>query len=215
MKNKSNIYNLILIVTSLLIELLVYNKLPDLVPVHWNVSGEIDGYGPKIVGAFLTPVIMIFTWGGMKFLPKIDPRKRNYEKFEKSYSIIVNMLITFFFVVHIVTLGTALGYNIPVGMIVPIIVGLLFVVIGNYMPKLKSNFFIGIKTPWTLSSEFSWRKTHRLSSKLFVAAGIVIIISGFISNAYIKIAAFIISLSVIAIVPLAASYFYAEKENNN
>ncbi|MGN0143402.1 MAG: SdpI family protein [Clostridium sp.] len=213
MKKKSDIYNLTLIVTSLLITALVYNKLPDLVPIHWNTSGKIDGYGPKIFGALMAPVIMIFTWAGMKFFPKIDPRKNNYDKFEKSYSIIVNMLITFFLLMHIITLAAALGYNIPVDKIIPVIVGVLFIVIGNYLPKSKSNFFFGIKTPWTLSSETSWRKTHRLGGKLFVALGMVMILSGFISNANIKVAVVVISIFAAAIVPLAASYFYAKNEN--
>lgn len=213
MKKKSDIYNLILITTALLITVLVYNKLPDLVPIHWNASGEIDGYGPKLFGALMAPVVMIFTWTGMKFLPNVDPRKNNYEKFEKSYSIIVNVLVTFFLLVHIITLAAALGYNIPADKIIFIIAGILSIVIGNYLPKSKSNFFFGIKTPWTLSSEISWRKTHRLGGKLFVALGIVMILSGFISNADIKVAVVVTSIFATVIVPLVASYFYAKQGN--
>lgn len=93
----------------------------------------------------MAPVIMIFTWSGMKFLPKIDPRKKNYEKFDKSYSVIVSMLLTFFLVIHTVTLLVALGYSISIEKIIPLIVGVLFIVIGNYLPKSKSNFFMESK----------------------------------------------------------------------
>lgn len=214
-KKKSDIYNVIIIACSILLTIIVYNKLPDLVPTHWNTMGEIDKYSPKAFGAFMAPVIMIFTWSGMKFLPKIDPRKKNYEKFDKSYSVIVSILLTFFLVIHAVTLLAALGYSISIEKIIPLIVGVLFIVIGNYLPKSKSNFFYGIKTPWTLSSEVSWRKTHRLGGKLFVVAGIVCILSSFLLNGNIKAVVFFIAIMIAAIVPIVASYFYAKNDKEN
>ncbi|WP_027635252.1 SdpI family protein [Clostridium butyricum] len=214
-KKKSDIYNVIIIVCSILLTIIVYNKLPDLVPTHWNTMGEIDKYSPKAFGAFMAPVIMIFTWSGMKFLPKIDPRKKNYEKFDKSYSVIVSILLTFFLVIHAVTLLAALGYGISIEKIIPLIVGVLFIVIGNYLPKSKSNFFYGIKTLWTLSSEVSWRKTHRLGGKLFVVAGIVCILSSFLLNGNIKAVVFFIAIMIAAIVPIVASYFYAKNDKEN
>ncbi len=214
-KKKSDIYNVIIIACSILLTIIVYNKLPDLVPTHWNTMGEIDKYSPKAFGAFMAPVIMIFTWSGMKFLPKIDPRKKNYEKFDKSYSVIVSILLTFFLVIHAVTLLAALGYGISIEKIIPLIVGVLFFVIGNYLPKSKSNFFYGIKTPWTLSSEVSWRKTHRLGGKLFVVAGIVCILSSFLLNGNIKAVVFFIAIMIAAIVPIVASYFYAKNDKEN
>ncbi|APF21292.1 SdpI family protein [Clostridium butyricum] len=214
-KKKSDIYNVIIIACSILLTIIVYNKLPDLVPTHWNTMGEIDKYSPKAFGAFMAPVIMIFTWSGMKFLPKIDPRKKNYEKFDKSYSVIVSILLTFFLVIHAVTLLAALGYGISIEKIIPLIVGVLFIVIGNYLPKSKSNFFYGIKTPWTLSSEVSWRKTHRLGGKLFVVAGIVCILSSFLLNGNIKAVVFFIAIMIAAIVPIVASYFYAKNDKEN
>lgn len=214
-KKKSDIYNVIIIACSILLTIIVYNKLPDLVPTHWNTMGEIDKYSPKAFGAFMAPVIMIFTWSGMKFLPKIDPRKKNYEKFDKSYSVIVSILLTFFLVIHAVTLLAALGYGISIEKIIPLIVGVLFIVIGNYLPKSKSNFFYGIKTPWTLSSEVSWRKTHRLGGRLFVVAGIVCILSSFLLNGNIKAVVFFIAIMIAAIVPIVASYFYAKNDKEN
>ena len=214
LKKKSDIYNLVLIVCAFLMTIVLYNKLPDLVPIHWNASGEIDGYGPKIFGAFMAPVIMVFTWTGMKYLPNIDPRKENYEKFENSYSIIVNLLITFFLVLHVVTLLAALGYAVSVDKIIPLIVGILFIVIGNYLPKSKSNYFYGIKTPWTLSSDVSRRKTHRLGGILFIVSGVIIILSSFILKGNAKVAAVMIATFVSVIVPLISSYIYAKNDSN-
>ena len=214
LNKKSDIYNLVLIVCAFLLTIVFYNKLPDLIPIHWNVSGEIDGYGSKIFGAFMAPVIMVFTWIGMKYFPKIDPRKNNYEKFEKSYLIIVNLLITFFLVLHVVTLLAAMGYEVSIDKIVPSIVGILFIVIGNYLPKSKSNYFYGIKTPWTLSSDVSWRKTHRLGGKLFIISGGAVILSSFFLEGNVKIVIVMTAIFVAVIVPLIGSYFYAKNDKS-
>lgn len=214
LNKKSEIYNLVLIGCAFLLTIVFYNKLPDLIPIHWNASGKIDGYGPKILGAFMAPVIMIFTWTGMKYLPKIDPRKNNYEKFEKSYSVIVSLLITFFLILHVVTLLAAMGYKVSIDKIVPSIVGILFIVIGNYLPKSKSNYFYGIKTPWTLSSDVSWRKTHRLGGKLFIISGMVLILSSFFLEGNVKTIIFMIAIFASVVIPLIASYFYAKNDKN-
>ena len=214
LNKKSDIYNLVLIVCAFLITIALYNKLPDLVPIHWNISGEIDKYGTKILGAFMVPVIMMLTWFGMKYLPKIDPKKNNYERFEKSYSIIVSSLMTFFLVLHVVILSASMGYKVSIDTIVPSIVGILLIIIGNYLPKSKSNYFYGIKTPWTLSSEISWRKTHRLGGKLFIISGIIIILSSFLLDGNIKVAIIMVTIFTAAIVPTIASYFYAKKDKS-
>lgn len=214
LKKKSDIYNLVIIACAFLLTIVFYNKLPELVPTHWNAAGEIDGYGSKVFGAFMAPVIMIFTWTGMKFLPKIDPRKNNYEKFEKSYSVIISLLITFFLIIHVVTLLAGMGYEVSIDKIIPSIVGILFIVIGNYMPKIKSNYFYGIKTPWTLSSDTSWRKTHRLGGKVFIISGFIIILSSFLLPGNLKVAAVMSAVFAAVIVPLVGSYFYAKNNNN-
>ena len=210
MKKKSDSYNAILIAAAVIVSIGVYNKLPEMIPSHWNIYGEVDGYTPKMFGAFLSPAIMLFTWAGMKFLPKLDPRKNNYEKFEKSYLITICGLITFFMVLHLVTLSAAMGASVSVEKIVPVIVGLIFVLIGNYLPKVKSNFFFGIKTPWTISNEVSWKKTHRLGGKLFVISGIAIILSSFMINGKIKGSIVLAAILVSSIIPMIASYFYAK-----
>lgn len=215
LKKKSDIYNVVLIVIAFLINIAVYSKLPDQIPTHWNVAGEIDGYSSKAFGAFMAPVIMLVVWLGMKFLPNIDPKKKNYEKFDSSYSIIICLLTSFFFVLHLLTITVSLGYDISINKVIPLIIGILFIILGNYMPKSKRNFFYGIKTPWTLTSDVSWRKTHRLGGKLFVLAGIVVVISSIFLTGTVQVTIFVISTSIAALIPIVASYFYAKNDTSN
>ncbi|MBN1065062.1 MULTISPECIES: SdpI family protein [Clostridium] len=210
MKNKTSIYNIILITIAFLVSIVLYNKLPNEMPIHWNTAGEIDNYGPKLFAAFLPPLIMLFIWGGMLFTPKIDPKRKNYSKFNTSYTIITNVMVTFFFILHIVVIISSLGYNVPINKVIPFMVGLLFIVIGNYLPKSKSNFFFGIKTPWTLTNEDTWKKTHRLGGKLFVLSGLAIMISSLFFEGNIQFIILMISIFVAGIIPIIASYFYSK-----
>ena len=113
---------------------------------------------------------------------------------------------------QIIVVLSAMGYNISINRVMLIVLGVLMILIGNYIPKAKSNFFYGIKTPWTLSSEVSWRKTHRLGGKLFVLSGLISIVSQFIFNANIAGIIFFVSTFIAAIVPTVASYFYAKND---
>lgn len=210
MKKKNNIYNITLIIVAFLVNIVLYNKLPDLMPMHWNIAGEINSYGPKILVAFLSPILMLVIWVAMLYSPKIDPKKDNYTKFDGSYTIITNALITFFFVIHIVIISISLGYNIAIDKVIPFMVGVLFVVMGNYLPKSKSNFFYGIKTPWTLTSEEVWKKTHRLGGKLFVISGLIIIVSSLLFKGNIQFIILLILIVIAGIIPTIASYFYAK-----
>lgn len=210
-KKKGDLYNLTLIIITVLITIFVYNKLPEQVPIHWSASGVADNYAPKIIGAFLPPVFMVATWLGMKYLPKIDPKKDNYEKFMDSYSMVTNMIVTFMFILQIVVIVASLGQDISINKVIPVAVGFLLIILGNYLPKSKSNFFYGIKTPWTLTSEVSWRKTHRLGGKLFVLAGVVSIISALLLPENIQNYMVLTVVLIAAFVPIIASYFYAKK----
>lgn len=211
-KNKSSVYNFLIIIAAFLVGILAYDKLPESIPMHWNFAGEIDGYGSKFIGVFMSPVIMLALWLGMMYLPKIDPKKENYKKFDKSYRVIQSILLIFFFIIQIMVIFSAMGYEVTVNKVMPIVMGILMVLIGNYLPKAKSNFFYGIKTPWTLSSEVSWKKTHRLGGKLFVLSGLISIVSQFIFNVNIAGVIFFVSTFIAAIVPTVASYFYAKND---
>jgi len=148
-------------------------------PVHWGANGEVDRYGSKFEGLFLMPIIM----GALIiplaiFIPYLEPRKQNFMQSLKVFYIIIFCVMFFMAGIHFATIMFALGYPVKIAVIVPAGVGILFIVIGNYLGKIRSNFFMGIRTPWTLSSELSWNKTHRLGGKLFVLMGIVMMAAG-------------------------------------
>ena len=211
-KKKINIYSLILTIIVFGFTILFYDKLLEQIPIHWNLAGEVDNYASKSFGAFFSPIIMVLIWVGMLLLPNIDPKKTNYKKFESSYEIVIGVIVTFLFGLQMAIILVALGYNISIDKIMMLMMGIMFVIIGNYRPKAKSNFFYGIKTPWTLSSDISWRKTHRLGGKLFVISGVLIIISTLLFQGKYRTIFMIFALICTAIIPIVASYFYSKEK---
>lgn len=153
--------------------LAMYPRLPEVVPTHWNLEGEVDGTMRRWPGAFVAPL----TGTGMlllfQVLPYIDPRRRNWEKFRDEFHIIVSLLMLFFALMEVLTLGAALGWPVNVSAVVLGAVGLLFVGLGNYLPRIRSNWWMGIRTPWTLESDRVWRDTHRVGGRAFVAGGLL------------------------------------------
>jgi uncharacterized membrane protein len=153
---------------------------PEKVPVHWNIHGEVDRHGGRFEGLFLVPLIASGLYGLLRVLPKLDPRQVNYRQFAGPYAVIRCALMAFLAVVHASLLLAALGRPIPIGTIVPALVGTLLIIIGAFMPRIKSNWFVGVRTPWTLSSELSWTKTHRLAAWLLPLSGVAILLAGFL-----------------------------------
>ena len=143
-----------------------------LIPVHWGVDGTADRYGSKFEGLLMMPLII----GGISILlaavPYIDPNRVNIAQSAKAYKVTWGGTLVVITIVYIVAVANALGYPVEVGFYIPLIIGGLFVVMGNYMGKIRRNYMFGIRTPWTLASEQSWNKTHRLGGKLFMALGL-------------------------------------------
>lgn len=147
------------------------------VPVHWGVNGEPDRYGSKFEGLLLLPIIFTAVSALLAVVPRIDPRGNNILRSGKAYGALWITMLLFFLGLHVVLILNTLGVNAPIDMAVPLGVGVLFVVIGNYMGKVRRNYMFGIRTPWTLASDLSWNKTHRLGGRLFVLLGLVMIAS--------------------------------------
>ncbi len=160
---------------------LCYPYLPDKIPTHWNVNWEIDGWAEKkyifLIG--LLPVAMILL---LDVLPKIDPKAENYRKHGKAYYTLQFALVILMIVLSWSTVAAALWEEFNVRKILSALMGIVFLVIGNYMPTLKSNFFMGIKNPWTLSNDVVWRKTHKAGGYVFAVSGILMILMTFINN---------------------------------
>lgn len=191
--------------------LAVYSRLPESVPVHWGLSGEPDRYGSRLEGAFLLPAIMVALLALLRWFPSRDPRAANIAKFRDSYDLMVVSLISFMTALHVLLLGTSLGWDVNVPTVVLVGVGLLFVILGNMMPRARSNFIFGIRTPWTLSSESVWTRSHRVGGYMMVAAGALTIAAAFVGRPWSFVIAFT-SLMLAGIVPVVYSYVIWSRE---
>lgn len=206
--------SLIVIAAAFVGSILFYSQLPDPMPTHWNAAGQPDDYASRFVGAFLLPVIMIGVYLMLFFLPRIDPKRMNIERFSETYTL-VRTIITFFFAyIHGVILYAVISnHNKLAPALIIGGVGLLLMLIGNYMPRMRSNWFMGIRTPWTLSSETVWRKTHRLGGKLFMLAGLLMILTPLFDPS-LSIWLIIGVVLLTAIVPIGYSYWLYQQEES-
>lgn len=166
----------------LIVTVFLYNKLPDQIPMHWNIQGQVNRYGSRSE-SFVTACMPLFIVLLMQGLPFIDPKKRNYEKFIGSYYNFQLMFVVVIGAIHLLAISTAMGYEfIKVDSGVKLLIAIMFTLIGNMMPKFKHNYFIGIRTPWTLASEEVWFATHRMGGKLWFYGGLAMIVLSFISG---------------------------------
>ena len=194
--------------------LAVFDRLPDPMVVHWDLAGNPNGWMPRLLGAFITPVIMLFAWLILRVAPRLDPRRANYEKFAGTYELSVAALLGLAFALHLTLLAVALGYRVPIARIVPALVGLLFLVIGNVMPRARSNFMFGIRTPWTLSNDRVWARTHRLAGYTMTAAGVVMIVAARFASTDMLGAVLVTAVIAALVAPTVYSYLTFRRETN-
>lgn len=168
-----------LILLSFIISIYFYPYVPDQMATHWNSRGEVDGYMSKFWGLFFMPLLIAGLAVLFQILPRVDPKKENIVKFRKYYDRFVIIFIFFMLAVHLQILLWNTGIRINPNSVFPVGIGLLFCYIGILMQNAERNWFIGVRTPWTLSSDRVWRKTNRLGGKLFRIAGIVAMLGAF------------------------------------
>ncbi len=185
--------------------LLAYPQLPDQVPSHWNIRGEVDGYQGQFGGAFFIPLMTLGIYLLMLVLPVIDPKRENYPRFRGAYTFLRWGMVLFMAILYGVTILSALGYGVDVDVLIKAMVAGLFTIIGNYMGQFRHNYFVGIKTPWTLANEEVWQKTHRMGGKLWVVCGLVCLAMAPFKTAWAA-AIFFGAIMVMAIVPMVYSY---------
>lgn len=174
-------------------------RLGERVPIHWNAQGEVDRYGSRLEGLIGIPLVTLGVSALLAFLPRVEPRRRHLEQSAKAYHALWVLVLVVLGVVHAAVLFTGVGRAVPVGTLVPGLMGLLLVVMGNYLSKVRSNFFFGIRTPWTLASERSWDRTHRLAGRLFAGVGILTLLalpSGSSATAAVLFAGLLIAIGV-------------------
>lgn len=176
------------------------------IPVHFGPDGTPDRYGSRFEGLFLLPLVTIGVALLMAVLPKIEPRRTNFLQSHKAYVAFWLVIMFVLAGVHGAAVGNAVGYDINVTIIVLTLVGAMFIVIGNFLGKIKSNFTMGVRTPWTLTSNLSWNKTHRLVGKLFVALGVTMVLGGFVAPPIVMV--WIVIAGSIGAIAVAAPYSY-------
>lgn len=185
--------------------LILWNQLPAQLPFHWNAQGEIDGFADKPFAVFAMPLILLAVQWLCVFATLADPKKQAHgEKMLHLVFWIIPVLSVF---LHVVVYMAALGNAVKMETIMPVFMGLLFTIIGNYLPKCKQNYTIGIKCPWTLNSEENWNKTHRFSGRVWVIGGLLIMFTGFFGG----FSVFVGVILLMALVPFIYSYILHRK----
>jgi uncharacterized membrane protein len=198
------------IIVMLLIGIILYPSLPDELPRQWGFSGEVNSTWPKLYAVLMAPVTATVIWVLTYVLPQIDPRREQYEKFGKSYLRIRQGIVVFMLGMHVLTLTQ---YDNP-QLIVKLIlfaVALFIAYLGNEMGRFRPTWFVGIRTPWTMSDERVWRQTHRIGARYYVAAGILNMLTALIFPIPIAGAIFIVSLLSVSFGTMAYSYILWRK----
>ncbi len=190
-----------------------YPQLPPTVATHWGLNGTPNGYSSRAMAVAIIPVVLLVMTGVFRVLPRLDPRRDNYAKFIGTYWLIANTVILFILVAHGLIIASGLGYSVKIDRLMPIGLGLLFIVLGNYLTRVEPNWFVGIRTPWTLSSDTVWRKTHRTGGWLMVLAGLVVASGAFLPHgAFLPL--FVVAILVMAVIPIVQSYVLWKREQS-
>lgn len=173
-QSRADIISFVFIGATIVIAVILYPSLPEQIPIHWNARGEVDGYMKKPGGVLILPAMAFFTYVILKLIPIISPQGFRTNKFADVISVFQVTLVGFMSMVAILVLLEARGLNVRINEMIIAGIGLLFVVIGKYLGKVRKNFFIGIRTPWTLASDEVWNRTHRIGGRLFILSGMII-----------------------------------------
>jgi len=177
---KTIVIVLALVLISTLAAVVHWNQLPDPMASHWDVNDQVNGTMPKVWGVFLMPLISLVLFTLFLLIPEIDPLKANIAKFRDMFNLFIVFMILFLMYVYGLSLAWNLGFTqFKMSESLLPAIGLLFILIGYMIRKAKRNFFIGIRTPWTLSSDTVWDETHRVGSWLFIASGVIAFVGAF------------------------------------
>ena len=213
-------YKRTLIITSLILlvpviaGLLLWNKLPDPMPFHWDIHGEVDGWSSKAFAVFGLPGLMLVLQWVCTLASTADPKFQNYNP--KMLKLMFWICPAIGLILTTMVYSAALGYSVPIENIMPLLLGVLFIVIGNWLPKCQQTYTMGIKLPWTLASEENWNATHRFGGKVWFFGGILTMLTAFWGSFWLLM----VILAAMVIIPTVYSYLYyrnheKEKEDGN
>lgn len=202
----------LLILTSLvsllpiLVGLLLWDKLPEQVPTHWGIHGEVDGWSSKSFAVFFMPCMMLVMHWICVLASHLDPKRRNYHP--KAFRLVLWICPGISLLISTMIYCVALGYPLRAEVLISFFVGLLFLIIGNLMPKMKQSYTMGIKLPWTLDNEENWNRTHRMAGKLWVGGGILIMATAFLGIFWVLLGV----LALMVLLPTIYSYCLYRKQ---
>jgi immunity protein, SdpI family len=202
---------ILIIVLQVLVAIVTYPFLPPMVPSHWNAAGQVDSYSPKLFNAILFPAMSIGIYVLLRVLNSISPRLGNQS--QRANKNIINLflvgILLFMLIVQLATTAIALGAQIDITMIISLALSVLFIFLGNYMGKLRRNFWGGIRTPWTITNETVWERTHRFAGILFVGGGVLGVAVSFLP--FIRLYGIIVIALVASFLPVIYSYIVYQR----
>ena len=205
---KTLIITTIITLLPILAGIILWEKLPEQIPMHFNAAGEVDGWASKTVGVFVMPVVLVAVqWLCAVGSFKMDPKARNLN--EKVMGLVLWFIPLLSLLMHALVYCTALGYEMNVQTVIPLVMGVLFIIIGNWLPKCKQTYTLGIKLPWTLHDEDNWNRTHRFAGPVWVVCGVIIMVGGLVGGAFLWV--MLAALLVMIAAPMVYSYLLFKK----
>ena len=207
-RRQAFIVGLCLVIIAAGVSAFFYDRVPPIMPSNWDAAGRVNGYMPRFWGLAMMPLIMAFTWSLLPILPRISPRQFSLGDSIGAFNLVVIGILAVFLALHIVIVQAATGAAIRIQTVVPALVGALLIFIGNYMSKLRKNFFIGVRTPWTLASDEVWSRTHRLAGWAFALGGIALIVESIVG---VNPLVFTAIIALVVALPVVYSYVLYKK----
>ena len=193
-KNKGTlIVTTLVMLIPMLVGLLLWNKLPEPMPSHWDINGEVDGWSSKGFAVFFFPALLLAIHWLCVFASCADPKSKNYTP--KMITLVLWICPVLSLVVNSMVYAAGLGYEISIEIVMPLLVGLMLVIVGNLLPKCRQSYTMGIKLPWTLNNEENWNKTHRFGGKLWVIGGVITMATAFIGSFWILLGVLIVMVA--------------------
>ena len=203
------LFTSILILLPSLVGCVFWNQLPEEIPTHFNLLGQADGYNYKMFAIFGLPTLMLLMHWLLLFLMIKDPKSSNISS---KIQVLIYWIIPFVSCLSMISIfGESLGYSMMSGLLAQIFMGVVMIVIGNYLPKTHRNYIIGIRLPWTLESDKNWRKTHRLAGKIWVLGGLLLFLNSFVQIYVYWV--FFLTLLLVVLMPGVYSYQLSKSES--
>ncbi|MBP9779269.1 SdpI family protein [Candidatus Gracilibacteria bacterium] len=188
----------------IIVGVIAYTRLPDIVPIHWGIDGYPDRSGSKLIPTLLFPIIALLFVILSPLFSRLDPKKDNYKKFANIWEIVQFSILGLFAYLYIIILYVLFNPELNIGTYIITGIGILFIILGNYLGKIRQNYFVGIRLPWTIANEEVWNKTHRFGGKIFMIGGIVLLLSSYFQ--FYPFVILLIVISMIVFVPIRYSY---------